>query len=254
MGSKRGAFVQALTSSEVIKIPRDLMSVLMVGRPGLKKKLEGLMQQHMKEIELNWERAQRTQAEEEDTVDEEEETLLRSINLHMDKLDEYRTSLKTDLRRRWRSRVRVVTHLQHGLQESRGRQEAAMEHDDVLRVAIKKMQGCLDTETVADSSSLFMLQEALEEHPECVSYMSSKDPFSLLHLACARGLAKMCSVLLAHGGDSNMVIPEGMTSLHLVLLGDIMEPEIPGSRKGTAQRGRTRIPRSEEHTSELQSR
>ena len=242
MGSKRGAFVQALTGSEVIKIPRDLMSALMVGRPGLKQKLEGLVKQHMKEIEQNWECVQHTQAEEEDTVDEEEQKLLQSINSHLDKMEEYRTSLKTDLRRRWRSRVRAVTHLQNDVQESRGKEEAAMVHDDVLRVAITKMKGLLDTETALESSSCFMLQEALEEHPECVSYMSSKDPFSLLHLACVRGLAKICSILLAHGGDSNMVTPEGMTSLHLVLLGDRMEPEIPGSRKGTAQRGRTRIP------------
>ena len=70
--------------------------------------------------------------EEAEIIDEEDE-MLRFINSHMEKLDEYRVKIRTDLRQRWR--LSVHDALDHSAHE---------QHDqEVCMVAYVCMKGCL---------------------------------------------------------------------------------------------------------------
>jgi CRP-like cAMP-binding protein len=243
-GSKRGAFVQALKASEVVKITRSVISALQVGRPDFKQDLDRLVARH---IDIYQEKNDIVKEMHDRLhVTDDSEDVLETISKSLNDLQEYRISIKTHQRDSWRFRpqqgsqsarnvpipktpllgilptARASSILQSAFSNKAGLSmvKRTVSRISVLEEKARKLRILIHEDTADDSSAWNQFQELLEQYPQCVNRVSSDGNFTLLHLSCIKGLAQICSTLLAHEADVNLTCAMGRSALHYLLLGD----------------------------------
>ena len=206
-GAKRSAFAEAITSSEVLQITRNIMASMQVGSPQLKHHLALLAEEkaavsannpkaYHHEISLSptlrskGKREQKvertTEKEDEEQDDGEGGGVSRSeeeaagednaagwLTGNLDALREFQTEIRRDRRQRWRCTVPLA----HSAPITRAEEDqetvgmVARQKAKDLRLALARLIRLMHAECHEDAASWNLLQDTLAEHPECCNLM-----------------------------------------------------------------------------------
>jgi CRP-like cAMP-binding protein len=228
---KRSAFVQALTNSEVLKITHPIMTALKIANPGLARHVDTELWRKDNLSQKREKNAHQVEIAHDKTESLEVQEIVHALNSNLEKMIHFRKSIKTNLRKRWRTTLDHTLHeakeIRHRLetQESGARSSSVVVFDKDMghhfeSEGLKEMFGLISNETTEDDRAWLRLQDLLNLYPECVDINHPSQDVTLLHLACIEGVPKLVSTLIGHGADPNKQNSKGQTALHLLLVAD----------------------------------